>query len=167
MKSGFITLEIANAMRGNHSKQLFYDALSALAPWATKEPFETVDRAFSQDYLERSPFKRGVHIKPREIGVFGSPSLMFSNSAKADAFQLPISFSVDHTEIKDAMHKMFYRAQAARDSGLFAESDFGKANAELKDRGSLSHGYRKTSHIIATELVLRLVKQSVRPSIRK
>ena len=55
---------------------------------------------------------------------------------------------------------MFYRAYRAKESGLFIDHDFAMANGEIHASGTLTHGYRKLSHIVATEVVLRIVEES-------
>ncbi|WP_396621504.1 hypothetical protein [Marinobacter sp. W-8] len=160
MQRKFIELELKNVLRGGVPKQLFCDAFLALADWAIKEPFETSDRSFGDELVSSSPFKSGVSIVPKKFQIYGSPSELFENDDSFDRFDLPINLKVDQDKIKDCVHYAFYTSDLARGSALFSDRDFYLANEELKGRGSLSHSYRKSLHIICTDIVLRLIEES-------
>lgn len=160
MQSKFIDLELKNSAKGNHPKQFFCDAFLNFPDWAISEPFETKERGFEQKLIDASHFKNTPKLSPVSFSVLGHPSEMFETNSEPSIFDYPIKMNVDHNQIKDLIHTAFYTAGLARESGIFTEEDFAFGNKELKERGSLSHSYRKSTHIIVTDVVLSIVESS-------
>ncbi len=159
MQSSFIMMDLHNLSNGHHPTKLFADTFSAFGNWALDEPFETQDRGFPEEYIKNSPFKGGIDIKPTKMKIYGKPN--DSNSENlSDILSLPIDVDLGHDRIKSDLMTMFYRSNLAKNSSLFLPIDFARANGEIHAAGSLSHGHRKLTHIVNTEIVMRIVEQS-------
>lgn len=169
MQGGLISLGLHNQqvtpdgeIAGVQAKKKFYaDAFSIFGSWALDEPFETPDRAFSQELLDASPFRGGVSLSPRPFKLFGR---IGGNAAfdKPDIHSIPVSVNSTTEEIKRHLHTMFNRADKSRASNVFTAADLVAANEEMNQSGSLSHGYRKVSHVVATDTILDIVDTSSR-----
>lgn len=159
MQSSFVSLDLYNAEQGFHPKKFFADAFSAFGGWALNEPFETPDRSFDHDLLENSPFKGGVKIQPRSYKLYGSiePN---KDTPNIDIFSINMRTAPSPNKIKSYMQEMFYKSHAAKSSNFFIADDFAKANGEIHADGTLSHGYRKLTHIVSTDIVLRIIEES-------
>ncbi len=139
--------------------QLLADALSAFGGWAIEHPFETPDRTFSPEMLARSPFGSGADIRPRETKVFG----LVEHSAPAShlgLLDLPVHLRSRPEAFRDHLVHSFWTAERARACGLFEERDLVAAKAEINAAGSLSHGFRRTAHVVMTDMVLDVVSGS-------
>lgn len=166
MQKAFMSLEIKNAMNGNHPKQVFCDAFTALGEWALNEPFETADRNFGEEFRSKSVFAGEVKLTPRNFEVYGLPSEMFEVEDRIRFYpDFNVGANVDHEEYKTLLERMFYKARFAKSSSYFNSNDYDEALLELKNRGSLSHKYRKLTHIIMTDIVLELVNKSKRNAL--
>ena len=158
MQSVFVPLTLEHARAGRHPRALFADAFSACGGWALEEAFETADRQFSPQELENAAFAGGAEIRPRAMTVFGSIHAAQDGTASMHDIAMDVSASPD--EIMEHLTTMFYRADLARSSGYFTDDDQHKVRAEIRDRGSLSHGWRKTCHLVCTDIVMRHVRAS-------
>lgn len=159
MQSSFVALDLHNASKGFHPKKFFADAFSAFGGWALEKPFETPDRAFDRDLLDSSPFKGGASIKPRKYKVWGDIEGS-STETGVDFYSIGINSSPNPEKIKPYICDMFYKSHVAKASPFFNDADFAKANGEIHTNGTLSHGYRKTTHIVVTDIVLRIIEES-------
>lgn len=156
MQSSFVALDIVNRSAKAHPTKFFADAYSAIGGWPLEEPFETPERAFPQEMLDSSPFRGGVRISPRPFTVFGdlAPDEAYD---QPDLLSMPAQLDRGPDPIRHDLATMMFRANHARDSGLFREQDFVTANREIAARGTISDGYRKTCQIIAADTILRLL----------
>ena len=79
---------------------------------------------------------------------------------ESNLLSLPIDVDLGHDRIKSDLMTMFYRSNLAKQSPFFLPIDFARANGEIHAGGSLSHGHRKLTHIVNTEITMRIVQQS-------
>ena len=159
MQSSFIMMDLHNLANGHHPTKLFADTFSAFGDWALDEPFETADRGFAEEHIQNSPFKGGIEIKPKKMKMYGTP---FDSSKlnESNLLSLPIDVDLGHERIKSDLMTMFYRSNLAKNSSFFLPIDFARANGEIHAKSSLSHGHRKLTHIVNTEITMRIVQQS-------
>ena len=162
MQSSFVALDMVNRSAGAHPTKFFADAYSAIGGWTLEEPFESPERAFPQEMLDRSPFRGGAEIRPRPFTVFGDidPDPDYE---KPDLHAIPFHTDSGPEPIRHDLAATLFRAEHARSSGIFREKDFVTANREIAGRGTIDAGYRKTCHIIATDSILRLLDSSPAP----
>jgi hypothetical protein len=158
MQRSFVALDLYNAMNGYHPTKFFADAFSAFGDWALTEPFETKAREFSKELIDTSPFKGGVSISPRKYKVYGHFGQQKETSR--DIYSLELNISNSQDKIKDELQTMFYRSHRSKKSGIFMDKDFSLANKEIHANQSLSHGYRKLSHIVTTDIALKIIDES-------
>jgi hypothetical protein len=158
MQSAFVGLDLMNAKQGHHTKKLFADVFSAFGGWAIETPFETPDRDLDAELIDNSVFRGGVKITPKPFRVFGK--IEPSRSQKAGFLSVDFNFDSKPERLKPYLTDMFYRTDAARQSGLFSDKDIADAKMELQFEGQLSHNLRKLSHLISTNKVLEIVDGS-------
>ncbi len=158
MQRRFVALDLWNLAQGYPPQKIFADAFSATGGWTLEEPFETEDRTFDRALLDRSPFKGGATVTPKQFRVFGS--LQNYQPSTTDLFSVELSFSARPENIKRNLAELFYQTERARASGLFTEEDYSLAKMETRAEGSLSHNYRRVCHILFAETVLRLIERS-------
>ena len=158
MQSIFIAMDLHNLERGYHPTKIFVDAFSAFGGWAIEEPFEN-ERKFDPDLIEKSPFKGGVEIVPRQYKLYGN----IQDISEADysiLYPKSVVINDEHTSIEGIMSELLENSSLARQSGFFMTRDFDKAASEILQKKSLSHGYRKSMHIISTNVVLKIIEKS-------
>lgn len=144
-----------------HSNQMFADLFSALGKWSLDIPFETSARKFHSSLLDSSSFKGGVDIKPRQTAIYGRPTKNEENvKNQSDILSLDLMFNGSQESIKDNLSRIFYQSKLARDCDVFNKNDFISCNQEIRESGKLSHDYRKTLHVISTDVVLSIVQNS-------
>lgn len=144
-----------------HPNKMFADIFSAIGSWALNLPFENGSRNFCKELLDASPFRNGVDIKPRNIKVYGDIfNIENIKNDSLDLLFLDINFNYNDDNIKDELGKIFYQCRYVKNSNVFNKNDFNFANQEIRKRGSLSHNYRKLTHIISTDIVLNIISKS-------
>lgn len=161
MMGEMIAIDLKIAAQGLPPTQFFVDMFSAFGGWVLSEPFETPERSFGDDSLLRSRFKGGLSIQPRPMEMYGSPLDHDQERDAPDLFSVPVEVRSRPAEFKGMMEHLLYRAGRAKQSRIFQERDFAKAHAEFQAAdSSLSHGYRKSTHILTTDIILRIVEDS-------
>lgn len=156
--SRFVSLDLHNAATGHPPTKIFADAFCLFDGWALETPFETPDRAFPQELLDNSPFRGGAEIRPRHYKVYGQ--IGQDTFGSPDLFSMPLSAGVRPEVIREDMVIMARRANLARKSPFFNQDDHAMIETEIERISPLPHGYRKLSHLIVTDLVLRIVEGS-------
>ncbi|MGR3291213.1 MAG: hypothetical protein ACU0C9_08485 [Paracoccaceae bacterium] len=158
MLSDMIALNFHPDVMLHSDIRFFADAFSAIGGWVLEQPFETPDRQFPKEMLENSPFKGGATITPRNVSVFGFAQ---SNAAvNPDLMSVPVNLSFQEKNFKNHLSAGLWRTTHTRNSRLFCPEDFAAANREIVSDGSLSHGFRKLSHIVMTETVMEIIENS-------
>ncbi|WP_334030933.1 hypothetical protein [Alteromonas sp. P256] len=155
MQTEFIQLDFLNANNGFEPKKVFADFFSAFGNWALEEPFETPDRAFSTELIKLAQKMRISPDFSKEYVVYGMP---YIEDFESDFLGVNLNISNDHEEIKDILETLYYRANRAKGLKLFQEDDLRLCKSEINKRGSLSHNYRKTTHLISTEILMSLIQ---------
>lgn len=159
MDSRFIGLDLYNQEQGIHPTQLFIDAFSATGDWALDIPFETPDRSFSDEQRKSSPFYGSIDLKPTQYVVYGHPSNTVDQNQKS-IFSIPTNVGYNKELIETTLSRQFYASKFAKTTGIFSDGDLQAILDELKNKGSLSHGYRKLMHFIFVEIVKKQVQYS-------
>lgn len=149
------------ANQNAYPNKMFVDMFSALGKWALDIPFETPNRNFNQYLLDESPFKGGIKIAPRSTRIYGKPnSNQEYEKNPFSMLSLDIVFNGSQESIKDNLSRIFYQSKYARECDVFNQNDFVLCNQEIRENGKLSHHYRKTLHVISTDIVLSIVANS-------
>lgn len=158
MQSAFVSLDLMNANEGHHTKKLFADIFSAFGGWAIETPFEAPTRNLDPELIENSVFKGGVKITPKPFRVFGT--IKRNSVEEAGFLSVDFRFRAKPDRMNTYLADMVYQADAARQSGLFSNQDIADAKAELQSDVQLSHGTRRSCHLIATNRVLEMIGSS-------
>lgn len=154
-----IAIDMSIVNKGYSSNQFFIDIFSALGDWAITEPFETKERSFDETLVKSSKFYGGVNLKPKKIKIFGYP--FFNDYRLPSIYDVSLDLGNSNLSFLDHLKHSFNISRGAKSSGLFLDEDFLMAKNEINSENlNLSHGLRKTTHIIMADAVIKIVENS-------
>jgi hypothetical protein len=111
-------------------------------------------KGFPADLVAASPFLGHKPVTPWPMTTWG----------RRDACTLPASKSgMRNAEeptvenVRDALHARVAQVDRAAYASLFTADDYARVDEELAKRGSLSHGYRKSAHLMSLDAVARII----------
>ena len=159
MDSRFIAMDLFNLKNGFHPTKIFVDAFSATGQWAMDIPFETPSRRFDEDLVNNSPFKDGIALSPMKYTIYGTPESQTSEDLP-DIFDIPMETGYKDEMIKTLLSRSFYASKQTWQSDVFTEEDIARASEEIKNEGTLSHGYRMVAHILSVDMIRRILNQN-------
>ena len=159
MESRFIAMDLFNLKNGFHPTKIFVDAFSATGQWAMAIPFETPSRRFDENLVNNSPFKGGRDLSPRKYTIYGTPESQTSEDLP-DIFDIPMDTGFDEGMLKALLSRSFYASKQTWQSDVFTKKDIERAREEIKNEGTLSHGYRMVTHILSVDMVQRILNQN-------
>lgn len=159
MDSRFIAMDLFNLKNGFHPTKIFIDAFSATGQWAMTIPFETPSRRFDENLVNNSPFKDGVALSPKKYTIYGTPESQTSEDLP-DIFDIPIETGFNDEMMKVLLSRSFYASKQTWQSDVFTEKDIARAREEIKNEGTLSHGYRMVAHILSVDMIQRILNKN-------
>ena len=152
--SAMVILDLLASREGSDRRKVYCDVLLATNPDLLRMPFETEEKAFPEELIAASPLAKAGPIQPKAMQVWGAWDV------PEPAAELHLPFLETKCEQADFLGAIRARCAAVNRSEVskfFTGEDLAKVDAEIADPRSLSHGLRKTAHLLSVAAVVEMV----------
>jgi hypothetical protein len=147
-----VRLEMLAAEHGWDRRRICCDILLAADPRLARFPFDRTDKRFPADLLDASPFRRGCTVRPRPFEVFAGdpgPPAVGQAPARRSTYRRDAFVA--------AFRDRFAGIARQRLTAWFTADDFARADAEVAEVASLSHGLRRATHVCFVAGIMDLI----------